>query len=1034
MFRRLAITTVLLLLGSAWGTAADNPFGEEDCFPQEAYVTPDTQDADLAGDFSDDMNEFLDRLQQLLDSPPDDPEATGICVPGVGGPILLSEESQQDFDWTATPLWGETDTESGEATVPESTPFQDLFSTQERLDSMREALTENQLLDLLRGWPAPLPPYPANRTYDIKILQIDTSEFPVINVQFRVFLYDTAPPSFAVYANEIIQDVQIHEELLVSGDTADVDDYPDNKFTYDAQDGVDACYPDKPVVMGIAMDASGSLAQRVKNELLPNAQAYVDWVMGTDSDTGLKINPDGDARFDPPTEDANRLAFFLFSTEVNERAPSNQDPAPTGNFQGRTEGPQFQSRYDELKETVGEGASPIFNSMRAEMERLAAHDADCGIAKILVSMTDFLDNQGGRDELVTLANANDIFMANLLFGDPEAIEEYGGREHADFLAQNDRGVVVQNANQDPRQAFYDLHMGAARTYCLRYRTPFPERWNDTVRVTMTLPARENRWDESTATGLYPLPIVVPEDTEMVKVFFPLSDFIYTRFANLGDQLGLDGELELKFPAEPTDRFPVIDPNAFPVRAVGPTGLIPLEFEGGTPGPFVAPNDVTGAGLLIGFADQGNTSLTADSLDKWDQAFRVPTSPLIDLASGEVSPVSSGIHYAARVNLSNTEFTEGDCAFTIGDAIVAVQDRTPPSVFVKLSPEQGQIPNLLHIYERGTAEDPNLQVDADAWPLGPDEPAQDYDQDDGIVENDVITEKGAKSFGFGGKRARLDLTWVVATGDEVAMFSDPQDGIPWTKPLFFDHEADPDLIPEAGAIPDSPVDPNDEDLAAVSALPPFEPTGGGLLVPADVRVEVIVRARDNFAGLANISTGYRDSIDGQNVWVNPLEGVGDNEPPLHAKFDFNDPLIYLEDRSNEAYAFDYTGPRNVAPPYLPILTRSEMVSEPNRAGVCWWIESIVLPDRFRGGDTPNDRIDNVEFFQYAQSDDDEMSGNLDVAEKMGTQDENGQFPGSMRQLHVWARDEHGNSTRFEIPIRIMESDFKATAILNEGGRR
>ena len=1025
MYRRLAIATACLLLAAPGAPTADNPFGEEDCFPQEAYQTPDGQ-VDDAGVFSTDVTEFLDRLQELHDSPPADPDDTGMCVPGVGGPSLLSEMSQQEFLWPGDPLWGETDTESGEATIPESTPFQDLFSTQERMDTMREALSESQLLELLRGWPAPIPPYPANRTYDIKIVQVDTSEFPVINIQFKVFLYDTAPPSFAVYADEIVQDVQITEELLVAAESNSVSDFPANKFTFGARDGVDVCPGDVPVVMGIAMDASGSLAQRVKNELLPNAQAYVDWVMGTDSGTGLKINPDGNPLFDPPQQEFNQIAFFLFSTDVNERAPTQQDALPTGSFQGQTQGTQFQDRYNELKETTGSGASPIFQSMHAEMQRLAAHDAECGISKLLVSMTDFLDNQGGEDDLLEFANANDIFMANLLFGDPDLIDEYGGRETADRLAENDRGVVVQNANLDPRQAFYDLHMGAARTYCLRYVTPFPERWNDTVRVTMTLPPRENRWDESSARALYPLPIVVPEDTADVSVFFPISDLIYSRFATLGDKLEISGELEL------------VDPyvGTTPPRP-GNAGITPLVFETFTgtpsdPGPFFPPNPDVGAGLILGFANGDFKSFEAGTMDTWNEAFRVPTSPLADLASGALMPVSSGTHYAARVNLRHTDFTAGDCNITVGDAIVAVQDRTPPSVLVRLSPEQGQIPNELRIYERGTIADAETPaIDAHPWPLGPDEPtgpfdpSQAYDQHDTDPNTDYLSEKGAKSFGFGQKRARLRSTWMVASGDELVMVEDhDEDQMPWSEALFFDHEADPDLAPDYGEIPGTA----DE----VADLPPFHGTTGGIRVPADVRVEIMVRARDNFAGLRNLGASYLASDEGANIWTNPLQGVSPGDPPPHARFDFDDPGIYMDDRTGEPYEYDYPG-RNTAPPYLPVLTRTDMLGDPNRAGVCWWIESLLEHDRFAGGTSESERIDNIEFFQYPQSDTQEMDEDLDISQAM-IPDSSGNSPAGIRRLQVWARDEHGNSTRFQIPIRIMGSDFKATAILTEGGRR
>lgn len=1020
MFRRLAIATLTCAMLAAPVSA------EEGCLAEQLIQPPDS-DPQVPGEHVPDVLAFLDTLEGLAEDPPD-PDADPpheLCVPGTGGPIKINQTSTDSFSWP--PLdeteeifgFGGTEEEEGDTEIAEGTPFHQLYASAEHVASLRRELTHDQLMTLLSLWPAPPSPFDEILEYDIRVVNIDISAFPEVEIRFKVFQYDVAPPSFANEATMMGPTIYVEERIpdglgdapdgASVGDFREVPQYQDPSFR--AQ-----CVEDVPVVMGIALDTSGSMSEYVQSVVLPNSQAYVNWIM--DFSSGEQIDTD----LSPPRETENAISFFAFSGGVNSdwpRAPGDGHDGATasGNYSTRDDATAFQEEYDEMSDEVGSGSSPIFAAMLEELDRLAVHEVGCEPAKMLVTMSDFFDypfSEDRKQQLIEGAKANQVFMANLLIGDPEFIdnppEEYqGGRPIADDLAAEGRGVVVQNAFENSRKAFFDLHMGAARSYCIRYTSRFPDRWNDRVEIRLVLPGplSGNRWAESAALAQYPLPVLVPEDTENVSLFIPVPETFYGRYGDLGMQLNIDGKLHL-----------VNEREQAPRRPVTPTTPLDLEFLPHPVGPFSAPDsDLGTSGLIVGFANAPNTSLTPDSMTAFQRLFTVPTSPIPEDPGPGINPVTAGTHYVARFEVSKIG-ASASCAETV-TAIVAVQDRTPPAVFVRLRPSQGQEPSSIHIYEEGRADEdppdssdsPTEGPDIDPWPLvGP--PAefwQDYDQDDGDGSNDLITYDGTKLGGHGQKRARILTEWVGA-GEEV--FTKRF----WSQPVDPDAEPDPDEIP-------APAEANQD-------LVPFEPTGGGIQVPADVRVEIIVRARDNYAGLDRLTEEFLAG-EGDQVWLDP---AGDEltDPPLHARFDSNSAEFQLQAHDNFSsprpeLVEDYPN-QNTAPPYLPILTRTDLLDDPNRAGVCWWIESIARPDRFAGGESEADRIDNVGFFQYGQSDEQEQNEDLDVQEAMLT------GANSLRQLHVWARDEHGNSTRFEIPIRIMASDFNATAILNEGGRR
>jgi hypothetical protein len=1015
MYRRLLIAILTCAIFSAPGLA------DEGCLAEQLIQAPDT-DPQEPGEHVPEVLDFLTNLENMAADPPD-PDADPpheLCVPGTGGPIKINQTSTDSFSWPSLDPdngifgFGGTEDEEGATEIPEGTSFHQLYASAEHVASLRDQLTHDQLMTLLSLWPAPPSPFDEILEYDIRIVNIDISNFPEVEIRFKVFQYDVAPPSFANEANSMGPTILIEERIPEGlGDAQDggsvsdfqeVSTYADPRF--EAQ-----CVEDVPVVMGIALDTSGSMSEYVQSVVLPNSQAYVNWIM--DFNDGEQIDTD----LDPPRESENAISFFAFSGSADSdwpRAPGDghDGPAQSGNFSNRGDRDAFQAEYDEMADEVGSGSSPIFAAMLEELDRLQAHGDDCEPSKMLVTMSDFFDYPYSDDReaaLIQGATEKQIFMANLLIGDPEFIDnppdDYkGGRPVANKLAEDGRGVVVQNAFENSRKAFFDLHMGAARSYCVRYTSRFPDRWNDRVEVRLVLPgpASGNRWAESFAGAQYPLPVVVPEDTPLVSVFIPVPEYFYGRYGELGMNLDIDGKLHLVNARDQAPRRPVV-----------PNEPLELEFLPHPIGPFSAPDsDLGTSGLIVGFANAPNTSLTPDSLAEFQRVFQAPTSPIPEEFTPGVNPVTEGTHFIARFEVSNNG-VPGTCVETV-EAIMAVQDRTPPAVFVRLRPSQGQEPSEIRIYENGRnsadEDGDNGTVDADPWPLADDgDPLNDYDQDDGAFENDRITYEGTNLRGHGQKRALIRTEWIGA-GEEV--FTQRF----WTEPLDPAEEPDLDVIPDPAA---SNVD-----------LVPFEPEDGGILVPADVRVEVIVRARDNYAGLNRLTDSYLAG-DGDLVWMNPA-GEEDTDPPLHAKFDANSPEFQMQDHENSSsprpeLVEDYPG-QNTAPPYLPVLTRTDMLDEPNRAGVCWWIESVARPDRFAGGVSESERIDNVGFFQYGQSDEQEENEDLDVQEAvLGGAN-------SLRQLHVWARDEHGNSTRFEIPIRIMESDFKATAILNEGGRR
>lgn len=1013
MYRRLllaALTSALLVAPA---------FADDDCLAEQLIQAPDT-DPQVPGEHVPQVIAFLDALAALADDPPDpdDDPPHELCVPGTGGPIKITHTATNTFPWpTLDPDngiygFGGTVDEAGATSIDDGARFLELYGTPERVTSLREQLTHDQLMALLSLWPAPPSPFDEILEYDIRVVNIDISDFPWIEVRFKVFQYDVAPPSFANRADTMGPNIRIEERIPNVDEFEEVAEYDDPRFT-------PQCVEDVPVIMGIALDTSGSMADFVQTDVLPNSQAYVNWIMGF---SGEQI----DTTIDPPRETENAISFFAFSGDTDSawpRAPGDGHDAPagTGQFSTRTEKDAFQTEYDEMADEVGTGSSPIFAGMREELSRLIAHGATCEPTKMLVTMSDFFDypfDEGRKQELIDLAKVNQVFMANLLIGDPDTInnppEEYpGGRPIANDLAAEGRGVVIQNAFENARKAFFDLHMGAARSYCIRYKSRYPFRWNDRVELRLTLPgpASGNEWAESTASAQYPLPILVPEDTPLASIFIPVPEYFYGRFGDLGGELGIQGKLHLERELE-----------GAPARVVTPDSPLDLDFAGGGLGPFAAPASPYGtSGLIVGFANHGYTSLTPTSQESLDNALRVPTSRI-----PEDSPISEATHYVARLQVFKQPSGGGSipesCKETV-EAIVAVQDRTPPAVFVRLRPSQGQEPSTVQIYEhrRDPSDaldggDVDRPLDADPWPLADAaEWWQDYDQNDGDGSNDQVTYEGTRIFGHGKKRALIRTAWAGAPQqDHTEKF--------WAEPPTAE-----------GEYPDADSDGFPDPATANNDVAAFEPTAGGIQVPADVRVEVIVRARDNFAGLSRLNPTYLSGA-GEKIWTDPgFEAADETDPPLHARFDPNAAEFQMEDHESPDSTrgpglVDLYPGRNVAPPYLPVLLRQELEADPTRAGVCWWIESVVKPDRFAGGDAVDERIDNVEFFQYGQSDTQEENEEPDVAEAvmMGAN--------SLRKLHVWARDEHGNTTRFEIPIRIMASDFKATSIMSTGGRR
>lgn len=992
------LTSTLLLLGllgagSVRAQRTPNPLPECtagptacQCHAEASYeLPPDTPPDTTPGVLPTEIGAFLDALEAQAPFAP----SSSICVPSVGGLIFGQNPSDTDWPPPDSGIVPSCPEDSPVPGFPAGTHFDQAMNSL-GVDCMRDLFSEADMISLLQSWSVPAVPFDADLRYQLDVQNVDTSEFPFVTIRLKVFLYDPEPPSFSV---AIGQNLQVSERVLTEESPPDGSDPgglgngpagpaevgPDSFF-------LEGCSPPSPVLMSVVLDTSGSMKNFVKNPetgVIPNAKDYVDWVLG-------QGNPPPEVFVEgPPSPGDDQVAFITFSSSDQRRAPNRMGAGEADAF-APNGAAGFDAEYQNLLETDANGNSPIFQQMKLELDRLVGFEnQDCTKARFLVTMSDFLDNassESDRTQLVETCRQEQIKMANLLMGDPGSIEQGGGDDNAEQLATETGGIVVTNGSFKPRKVFYDLHMGAARTYCLRYKTGFARRVNEVVEVDLTLPGGPG-WAESKATARYLLPVVVPEDTPEPVIQLPVSEQLFITFGNLGADLSVTGTLTLANPAGVT--APARPGFAPPAAGEDPQ----LEFK------FASSPLVTLAETLPPLEEGGEPrplhvlELRASNMQKpdgspfdWNSLFQTPTFPLTPSDDPAAPPpVTRGTHFRARLELENLARSGGAGCKTLGAApILAVQDRTPPTVLLEMRPSTGAPPSHLQFFAAAPHQDP--------WPLG----------ESGEVTRDpevAATESQVSVAGYGTKRARLAGEWFDPNDAAVA-------GLPFEDVHWLQAE-----VTENGA----PFPDHDS-----AALPPFNRREGGFYVNAGVRTQVLVRARDNYAALEHYRTSVPD-LD-TNVWLEAVDPASTTPAPWADLANRTRQEIHAAtaegDHAPEGVAPDT---RNVLPPFLPLRTREFLDATENasQAGVTWWISSRIEGDVY-------DQIEHIEDFRFSFSDLEEMERNPDVVD---ASDPNN----PLRLLHVWARDEHGNSTRFAVKLEVRESDFVARTIQSSGGR-
>jgi hypothetical protein len=505
------------------------------------------------------------------------------------------------------------------------------------------------------------------------------------------------------------------------------------------------------------------------------------------------------------------------------------------------------------------------------------------------------------------------------------------------------GGFIQNGSQDTLRALKAVYDGLGYTYCLRYRTPFPNAFNEIVDTELRI-IEPGTGAISKARARYSLPLVVPEDTPDVRVFLPLTERQHSQATERDDTVIQVGVRFL--------------PAADRADGLGPERFLPEPFE--VPSSVLVDDPDLGKGFWLRSSELG---------EGWSRLFRVPTEYVrVEGGDPDAAPRLLDVsRYELDVRIVSGA-TEGLGKPYEGVPVITVQDRTPPHVFVRLHPGTGARPLRLVVREDGTDSDPR--------PLAagiPEAPG-------GRLDSAAVAPPGV-----GAKRALADVEWVSPGGEafEVQVTGQRWAGDP----------AAPGELP-----PSALVDPPGT-AADRRVLDAPGHVVGGITVETGVRVLLEVFARDNFAVLDRVPTG--DPVDGR-AFLDPEPD--DPAGPIHARFD--------------AGRAEAQGPE-VQPPFLPLVPRGELLADPRRVGVTWWIESADPQDRF-------DALEGIREFQYA-ADDAVVQFELVAGGAPRP-------PIPLRRLEVLAQDGQGNTTRVTVPIFVVPAGFRVETISSETERQ
>ena len=844
--------------------------------------------------------------EQVRDLEPFDPP---IDIPGVGT-IAVTASLEDDYpmpDGITYP------TGPGDV-IPQGTALHELD-----VDALLK-FTEEQLQDLATEFlPGPPNEFDQKPNYTIGIENVDTREFPIISVEFKIVPNSIYSPPISVAALNAAQ-FTVAETVL--GDTRSI---PDSAFLAPK---INTC-GESVLALGVGIDTSCSVQKQLSDMRL-KVISFIDWILDAN---GAKSDQDA-------------ISFFVFDGRGKYRAP---DFGVTPAFASQLAEPAaFQAQVDGVNVQKPCLGSPIFESMKEELERLVQYRAGEDIERVLVTFADFKDTEGKGDQnaLIAAADSNDVFMVGLGFGSIDPTKAGKVFDIDKVTGQANRGGFIQNGQEDIYKALGDVYQGLKYTYCLKYRTPWANYFNETVDLKLSM-TKNGYLSETTAR--YPLPLVVPEDTPEVAVFMPLADRHY-RLATTNTTSTFHVKATL-------ERGTSVPP------AGGPERFLPGEMV--LQGTDVVTEDPDlGRGFWLRKQEIG---------PDWDRFFKVPTQfvrvdPVND--DPEAPKLLDATRYELSIHIKTADTPpagEGDEYKSI--PILTVQDRTPPHLHVKLSPDTGQPPSILSIREDGFDQKP--------YPLGP---GVDFAAGERMSMAKVAPD------GFGAKRARVAYRWFTADGQETVGELPAQR---WSKLEVVDGA--PQLV---AALEDAAGTPSDKRVFT----PDLDYADGGLRVNAGVRVEIEVRARDNYALLENVTSGNPLDLD---AFLNPQPGHP--EGPVHARFDLNRP--------------EAQGP-DVLPPFLPTSTLAELDADETRAGVTWWIESGDDRDRF-------DDVDAPPSFQYPKSDEDILF--LMAQQGVTTP------PVPLRRLQVLAQDGQGNRTRVTIPIFVEQVTFSARRLQSETQR-
>lgn len=735
--------------------------------------------------------ELIERVAAFLEGRPSPFEV--VDMPGVGeipGNIALT----RDFLLPDGLTWGSPP----EAVIPAGRLVIEIPP-----EAIRALTDDAQLEPLLQGILSPPAEVDADPAYSILVEGVDTRSFPEIRLRFRIVPKDIESPIFSPAALRAAN-FQLSETVL--GETRAVAELLGDP-------PLELC-EEAAIAIGIGIDTSCSV-QSVIDDLKAKSLLFAREV----------LNP---ARARSPKD---AISLFAFDGDGKSRAPSiawaedgdpstpafysveNQSPAAFADFEGVDVGPPCDG-------------SPIFESMLEEARRLVAYlPDDEDIQRVLVVFADFRDTRALENlyALEELVAANDLLMVGLGFG---RVNEANIARVFDLDSETGSytaGGFIQNGSQDTLRALKAVYDGLGYTYCLRYRSPFPQAFNEIVDTELRI-IEPGTGAVSKARARYALPLVVPEDLADVRLFLPLTDRQHAQATERDDTV-------IRVAA----RF--VPPTGL-ADGLGPERVLPDPLE--VPVTALVDDPDLGKGFWLRSAELG---------EGWARLFRVPTEFVrVDGGGSEGAPRLLDVsRYELDVRIVSGA-TEGEGKPYEGVPVLTVQDRTPPHVQVRLSPATGARPRRLVVREDGP--------DADPSPLAAGIPAAPG----GRLDSAAVAPEGP-----GAKRARVELEWIDLGG---AAFDATLPGQRWA--------GDP---PAPGALPpallaDEPGTPGDR---RVLAPPDF--VAGGLTVEAGVRVGVEVLARDNFALLDRVPSGH--PVDGR-----AFEPPDPDDPagPVHARFD------------------------------------------------------------------------------------------------------------------------------------------------------